>query len=157
MKKIFFVSIFFLGLTLYSQSRFPITAKENCNRIRGKSWRACGLAVLNSNGKFICNVRTSSNRWQGFTGAIKFTFFTKNGQPVYIVQTPSYGVNGKSSRSDIFKTIVDKDMLEFIYSIKAEGIHTPSTRTIKQVTRTGATLLKAKLTKGASLTEGFKF
>lgn len=124
------------------EPRFPIVAVENCNKIKGKSWRCCGLATLNYNGKLVANIRTSSNRLQGFTGAVKFTFYYKNGKPVYMVQTPSYGVNGEGSRNDIFKTQVDKDMLDLIYSFKAEGIHTPSKRTEKIILEEGKNLLK---------------
>jgi hypothetical protein len=119
--------------------------ESNCNRISGKSWRCCGKFILYSDGTITGTINTSSNRWQGFTGAALLEFHDDRGLVIYQVQTPSYGVNGESSRSDQWSTTIPRDVVAITKSWSGVGVHTSSNRTIKQLTEEGVRALKQYL------------
>lgn len=110
--------------------------EANCNRINGKSWRVCGNVYVSWEGKVWSNIRTSSNRWQGFTGAMVIVFKDANKKPIYEIVTPSYGVNGESSRVTYWETQIDDWVIEHSQYISARGIHTSTNRTLKFVYNT---------------------
>lgn len=126
----------------YAQNDVAVTIKPNCNRISGKSFRCCGTVIVYWNGNITSNVQTSSNRWQGFTGAIKITFFDKNDKPIYEITTPSYGVNGESSRTDKWSSTIPKWVLQNAKYANSQGIHNSTNRTGKIVMSAGLKYLK---------------
>lgn len=103
---------------------------ENCNRISGKSWRCCGKVIVNWNGTMSSQIHTSSNRLQGFTGAIRIIFYDSNENAIYEVHTPSYGINGESSRWSSWNAQLDDWVVQTSQYAYAEGIHTSSNRTL---------------------------
>ncbi|WP_299335029.1 hypothetical protein [uncultured Psychroserpens sp.] len=110
-------------------SNVKFNIPENCNRISGKSWRCCGKVIVNWDGSMSSQIHTSSNRWQGFTGAIRIIFYDSNQNAIYEVHTPSYGVNGESSRWASWNAQVDDWVIQTSQYASAEGIHKSSNRT----------------------------
>jgi len=79
----------------------PITIKNwNSGRISGNSWRFEKVnATLNPNGLLNISGKQSSNRWQGFTGAMTILLKDKNGKLIRSVRTKDSGVSGLSDRT----------------------------------------------------------
>lgn len=128
------------------------TVSENCNRIKGKSWRCCGKVIIFWDGKMKSYIHTSSNRLQGFTGAMRIIFYDANNEPIYEVHTPSYGVNGESDRWDNWSSSVNDWVIQNSYFASAEGIHKSSNRTLYYIYDLGKQYLKQQ---GGS--SGFEF
>lgn len=153
MKNLIILLILVFSFTgLYAQNEVAVSISPNCNRISGKSFRCCGTVIVYWNGKITSNIQTSSNRWQGFTGAIKITFFDNANVPIYEITTPSYGVNGESSRTDSWSDTVPKWVLNSAKTASSEGIHNSSNRTGKLIFQAGVKYLQQQ-TAG----EGFVF
>lgn len=126
---------------------------ENCNRISEKSWRCCGNIIIYWDGTMTSQIHTSSNRLQGFTGAIKITFYDGQQRAIYEVHTPSYGVNAESSRWDSWSARLDDWVLNTAQYASAEGIHKSSNRTLYYIYDLGKQYLKSQ---GGS-SGGFEF
>lgn len=109
----------------------------NCSRIGGKSFRCCGNVILRRDGKMTSTIRTSSNRWQGFTGAMLIQLLDDKKRIIYEVRTPSYGVNGESSRVDSWGTTIPKDVVRAASYMQAQGIRASTNRTLKALTKVG--------------------
>lgn len=136
------IVLIFSSFELYAQNSVAVTIPPNCNRISGKSFRCCGTVIVYWNGKITSTVQTSSNRWQGFTGAMKITFFDKDGQPIYEIMTPSYGVNGESSRNDSWSSTVPDWVLKNAKTASSQGVHNSSNRTGKLILSAGMKYFK---------------
>jgi hypothetical protein len=130
------------SLEIYAQNNVAVTIQPNCNRISGKSFRCCGTVIVYWNGKITSTVQTSSNRWQGFTGAMKITFFDESNQPIYEIMTPSYGVNGESSRNDSWSSTVPDWVLKNAKTASSQGVHNSSNRTGKLILSAGVKYYK---------------
>lgn len=140
------------GTEIYSQNEVVFNIPKNCNRIRGKSWRCCGTVIVQSNGRISSHITTSSNRWQGFTGALKITFYDRKNRAIYEIMTPSYGVNGKSSRNDKWRSSVPKWVIQHSRKARSEGVHNSSNRTGKLILSAGMQYVKQQ-----TANSGFQF
>jgi len=138
------ILLLFFSSEAISQNSVAFSIDKNCNRIRGKSWRCCGDVVVYQNGKITSNIQTSSNRWQGFTGAMKIQFKDQNQTTMYEIVTPSYGVNGESSRSTSWSSTIPKWVIAKTRYTSIEGIHTSSNRTMKYVFKQGKRYLDSQ-------------
>ncbi len=88
-------------------SELKLTGDSDCNRVKDKSWRCCGKLYAYSNGHIRAELKTSSNRLEGFSGACVIVLRTsKTGTDLAVIETPGYGVNGNSERFDVFTTEV---------------------------------------------------
>lgn len=127
------LTVFFCTDNLYAQNNVAYSISPNCNRISGKSWRCCGTIVVHGDGKITSSIQTSSNRWQGFTGAMRIQFKNTQKVVIYEVVTPSYGVNGESSRTNQWSTTIPKWVVENSHYASVEGIHTSSNSTMQYI------------------------
>jgi len=100
MKILILLSFWIFTFSNLNSQNIVFEIDENCNRISRKSYRCCGKVLIYSNGLFESNVKTSSNRWTGFKGAIKIEFKDSNRKIIYTKKSPYYGVNAKSYRID---------------------------------------------------------
>ncbi len=111
-----------------SYSSILYNFKTPGNRISGKSFRCQGHFVITNDGKLRASIVTSSNRAQGFTGAIELKFYDKNERHVFSIYTPSYGVNGYGSRKDTWEyqfSAWETELLRKSSYAGGNGIHTP--------------------------------
>ncbi|MBW1294972.1 hypothetical protein [Aquimarina litoralis] len=139
---LFLIALIFSLFEVYAQNNVAVTIPPNCNRISGKSFRCCGTVIVYWNGTITSTVQTSSNRWQGFTGAMKITFFDSASQPIYEIMTPSYGVNGESSRNDRWSSTIPDWVLNNAKTASAQGVHNSSNRTGKLILSAGVKYFK---------------
>ena len=58
-------------------------------------------------------------------------FKDANKQPIYEIRTPSYGVNGESSRVEYWESTVPSWVLAHSKYVSAYGVHTSTNRTLK--------------------------
>ncbi len=138
------IVLIFLSPEVFSQNSVAYNISSNCNRISSKSWRCCGTVIVHWDGKISSNIQTSSNRWQGFTGAVRIQFKDKNQTVIYEIVTPSYGVNGESSRSDYWSNTVPEWVVSNSQYASSTGIHTSSNRTMKYIFKQGKKYLDSQ-------------
>ena len=107
----------------------------NCHRINGNSWRCCGAVSVYTDGTVSSVIKTSSNRYQGFTGAMVIQFKDAQKRVVYQVVTSSFGVNGKSSRVSNWSTRIPPEVLKIAKYASVHGVRNSTNRTAKWFTQ----------------------
>ncbi|WP_299890943.1 hypothetical protein [uncultured Lacinutrix sp.] len=124
-------NIFYLSenaITSDLSSSIMYNFKTPGNRISGKSFRCHGNFVIRHDGSLRATITTSSNRYQGFTGAVQLNFYDRNQNHVFSIYSPSYGVNGLEYRNDVWEyqfSEWETELLKASSYADGYGIHTP--------------------------------